>query len=506
MEEDEKLPLPAPEGEEVAPSRRISRRGIVGAGLALLAGAAAVGIAVESSRGKPSSPRGAPKPQPPRYLSTKLTVPKTTAWKRGTTAAGLIFVTPRDKNFKGLIMDEMGEPVWIEPTNSNVTDLRVQLLDGKPVLTYWSGKNLGGYGEGTGAILDTSYRTIGRVTAGNGLKADLHEFGLTVNRTALLIAYPIVRRDLTPLGGPADGYIYNCHVQEVDIATGAVLLDWSAMDHVELTETYLGLKQDKGHDGTSASAAFDPFHTNGVSEDGDRLLLSFRHTHAIYSIDRKTGSVVWRLGGRKSDFVLDDDAVFAWQHDVRRQPDGSISLFDNHFYSGTDGVSRGMFFVLDEATKTATNTASFTSAKHLGTAMGSFQVLDNGNVLVGWGTDPTVTEFAADGRAVYQADLGGIAYRAYKSGWKASPTTAPDIAVRAADGGNMRVYASWNGATEVARWRILSGDTGQSLAPIATIDRSGFETVAMVPAASWVAVQALDSSDAVLATSDTHPT
>jgi hypothetical protein len=507
MVEEDHPKLPATESERATPSRRISRRGVLGVGVVIVTGAVAAGIAVGStSRAKPSPPTGAPKAQILSYQSTDLTIPKTTAWKRGATAAGLLFVTPQAKDFKGLIMDETGEPVWIEPTRSNVTDLRVQLLDGKPVLTYWSGKSFSGQGEGTGTILDTSYRTIGRVSAGNGLKADLHEFGLTSKRTALLTAYSVAKRDLSALGGPVDGYIYDGHLQEVDVATGAVLLDWSALDHLDLTETYLGLKQDKGHDGTSASKAFDAFHINGISEDGDRLLVSLRHTHTIYSVDRKTGDIVWRLGGRQSDFALPPDAVFAWQHDARRQPDGSISLFDNHLYSGTDGVSRGMFFELDEETKEATNTANFTFQKHLGTAMGSMQVLDNGHVLVGWGTDPAVTEFTADGRAIYQANLGGIAYRARKSRWTANPATAPDIAVRPVAGGKMRVYASWNGATEVARWRILAGDTQQTLVPTTTIDRSGFETVATVSAAAQVAAQALDSSGAVLATSDTHST
>jgi hypothetical protein len=473
----------------------------------VVAGAVAAGIVADSaSRAKPSPPKAAPKPQPLSYLSTDLTIPKTTAWKRGATAAGLLFVTPQVKDFKGLIMDETGEPIWIEPTNSNVTDLRVQTLDGKPVLTYWTGKSSSGQGEGTGTILDTSYRTIGKVSAGNGLKADLHEFGLTSNRSALLTAYSVAKRDLSALGGPVDGYIYDCHLQEVDVATGAVLLDWSAMDHLDIAETYLGLKQDKGHDGTSAARAFDAFHINCVSEDGDRLLVSLRHTHTIYSVDRTTGAIVWRLGGKKSDFALPADAVFAWQHDARRHPDGSISLFDNHLYSGTDGVSRGMFFELDEETKTATNTASFSYGKHLGIAMGSMQVLDNGHVLIGWGTDPAVTEFTADGRAIYQANLGGIAYRAHKSRWTATPTTRPDIALRPAGGGKLRVYASWNGATEVARWRILAGDTAQTLMPTTTIDRSGFETDVMVQTAPRIAVQALDSSGAVLATSDARST
>jgi hypothetical protein len=499
--------------DEKNPASHVSRRtmliggGIAAAGLVAIGAVGGAGfesIRLAGSEADAAAPAPTPTPKTVRYVSTDLTIPLTTTWKRGTTAAGLLFVEPQVKGFNGLIVDQSGEPVWIEPTKANLTDLRVQTLNGKRVLTYWSGKSLGGHGEGSGTILDASYRKIGEVSAANGLTADLHEFNLTSSGTALLTSYSTVKHDLSSIGGPVDGYLYDCHVQEIDLATGAVLLDWDALDHVDIDETYLGLKQDKGHDGTSAGAAFDAFHLNAIDEDGDGLLVSLRHTHTVYSIDRKLGTVRWRLGGRHSDFALAKDAVFAWQHDVRRHPDGTISLFDNHLYSGTNGASRAMFFSLDESTMTATNTKTLAFQKHLGTAMGSVQLLGNGNVLVGWGTDPYVTEFTAEGEAVYQARLGGISYRASKSVWHATPSTVPDIAVVAMDATTSRVYASWNGATNVAKWRILAGESETSMQPAMTVPRSGFETLTTTSHAPKIAVQALDSDGAVLATSAIH--
>jgi hypothetical protein len=353
-----------------------------------------------------------------------------------------------------------------------------------------------------GTILDDTYTKVATVKAGNGLEADLHEFNLTSKGTALITIYTVVKADLSAIGGVKNGYIYDCHVQEVDVRTGRVLLDWSALDHVPIADTHLTLTQDPGHDGTSAGRAFDAYHLNAVEEDGDALLVSSRHTHTIYSIDRTTGAVRWRFGGKHSDIAVPADAVFAWQHDVRRHPDGTITLFDNHLYSGTDGQSRGLRFTVDEATNIATVQQVFTYDGHLGTAMGSVQVLPNGNVLIGWGTDPAVTEFTYAGAAIYEATLGSISYRAARHPWVAHPSTAPDIAARAESGG-VRVFASWNGATEVAHWRILAADDAATLATVATVARSGFETVHLVPAAKVVAVQALDASGAVLAASPT---
>ncbi len=485
----------------------LTRRALITGGSLIGAGLIVGGTLLGQQRQRSSAADAttdptAKKPAMRTFVSTDLTTPVVTSWRTGTTAPGLIFVTQQVKGFNGLIMEEAGEPVWIEPTTSNITDLKVQQFEGRPVLTYWTGTSTGGHGAGVGTILDDTYTKVATVQAGNGLDADLHEFNLTAQGTALMTIYTVKKADLSTIGGAADGYIYDCHVQEVDVRTGRVLLDWSAYDHVPIKDTYLTLKQDPGHDGTTAARAFDAYHLNAVEEDGDALLVSSRHTHTIYSIDRTTGTVRWRFGGKHSDIAVPDDAAFAWQHDVRRHPDGTITLFDNHLYSGTNGESRGLRFTLDESADIATVEQVFTYDGHLGTAMGSVQVLPNGNVLVGWGTDPAATEFTYAGAAIYEATLGGISYRASRHPWVAHPATVPAIAARAESGG-VRVFASWNGATEVSRWRILAADAGATPQAVATVPRTGFETAHLVPAAKVVAVQALDASGAVLATSRT---
>jgi hypothetical protein len=474
---------------------------IIGGGASVLVLASAgVGTWAAIHPDATKAPTAAPakKPVLDRYRSTSLTIPRTTVWKSATaTAAGLLFVEPQVAGFNGLIMDDDGEPVWIEPTKANLTDLRVQHYLGAPVITYWSGKSIGGHGQGEGSILDTGYNKIAEVKAGNGLLADLHEFTVTSRGTALMTAYSTVRADLSSIGGPSSGYMFNCHVQEVDIATGTVLLDWDAMQHVPIDETYLTIKLAAGADGSTPAKAFDTYHANAISEDGDALLVSLRHTHTVYCIDRTTGTVRWRFGGKNGDIAIADDAKFAWQHDVRMNPNGQVSLFDNHYYSPGSGHSRGMFFEVDATKMVATNTAEFAYQNHRATAMGSVQLLEGGHVLVGWGVAPFVTEFAPDGQAIYQASLGGISYRANRAEWHSSPTTVPDIAV-AERSGKLRVHASWNGATEVASWRVLQGPNAGSLAPVVTVKRAGFETSILAPSAAQTSVEALDQSGKIL--------
>ena len=471
---------------------------------------AAAGAGVYAvTRPAPESSAATPTPTPTptstpalrHFASTELTTPVVTTWKTGTTAAGLLFVTQQVKGFNGLIMRENGEPVWIEPTEANVTDLRVQTYRGEPVITYWTGKSYGGHGDGVGVILDNTYAEIARVAAGNGVEADLHEFQLTDRGTALILVYETEPADLSGVGGPKDGHIFDCRVQEIDVASGEVLLDWKAQEHIPVTETYLGLRQDKGHDGTTVDRAFDPYHFNSVEDDGDRLLVSARHTHALYALDRTSGDILWRFGGKRSDIAVAEDAVFAWQHDARHHPDGTISLFDNHLYAPSDGHSRGMVFRLDEDARTATLVQEYAYDEHLGIAMGSAQLLPGGNVLVGWGTDPAATEFTKAGEPVWEAGLGGICYRSYRCEWVAHPTTAPAVAARA-EGDGTRVFASWNGATEVRRWRFLASETGEPQ-PVGELRRSGFETSLLAPKAARVSVQALDRNGEVIGASRT---
>jgi hypothetical protein len=499
---------------------RVSRRHFLqGAGLAVVgavagAGAARSGVFPLPASASAATPAHAPSPSPSppssgaaaglpdrTFTSTALTAPHVSVWTDAATAPGLLFTGPMGHGANGLITDSNGSPVWMEPTGAGVTDLRVQTYRGSPVLTYWSGTSVGGHGEGTGIIRDTSYALVAQVSAADGLKADLHEFTLTQEGTALLTSYPTVRADLSSLGGPAAGFIYDCRVQEVDVATGDLVFDWTASQHIALAESFLRPGDDPAADGRSPDTAFDPFHVNSVDRRPDGYLVSARHTHTAYLVDR-TGNVVWRLGGRRSDFAIPAEAAFAWQHDVRQRPGGVISMFDNHYRDGSTGTSRGLLLAVDESAHTAALTLALEHGGHRGNAMGNVQFLDNGHYLVGWGADPAATEFAADGTAISEATgIGSGCYRAYRHVWSATPTTSPDIAVVPGNGSTMQAFVSWNGATEVAAWRLLTGTDPERLVEAAVVKKRGFETNAAVAAAAHLAVEAVDGKGGVLATS-----
>ena len=422
---------------------------------------------------------------------------------------GAVFVAPKvGLSQKGpMIVAPDGELVWFHPLagTDQAFDFRAQRYRGKPVLTWWEGPLADFHGRGVGRIYDTAYRPVATVRAGNGYSADLHELELTPRGTAWIAIYEAVPWDLRSRGGKRDGTVYDQIVQEVDVRTGAVLFEWHSMGEVGLDESYQPLPDKPG-------VIYDPVHINSVAEQPDgSILVSARHTHAVYAIDRKTGKIRWRLGGKRSSFDEGGEKLFAWQHDARRRADGAITLYDNAANGAKPGrESRGLVIRLDEEKKTARIEQELTATPPvLGPTQGNLQNLPGGNSLVGWGgTSPRLTQFDRAGRTVFDARLrspGSESYRAYRMPWRATPAERPAVAVRSARG-RTTAYASWNGATEVARWRLLGGPDADRLRPLGEIRRSGFETALRVRGdAARLAVEALDEQGRALARSETIP-
>ena len=311
-------------------------------------------------------------------------------------------------------------------------------------------------------------------------------------------------RDLSSIGGPKEGAIWDNIVQELDIATGRVLFEWRSAEHVALEESYADVP--RAERGAEADA-YDYFHVNSVELDDDgNFIVSARNTHAVYKLARADGEVLWRLGGKRSDYELGPGARFAWQHDARRQPDGTLTLYDNVAdEEDAGGASRVVILDLDDERMRATVVRSFEHPTGLlATTQGNAQFLPGGHVFVGWGSQPFFTEFDRDGRVLLDGRFGvegTDSYRAYRLEWTGRPLEQPAIVVES-DGERRTAHVSWNGATDVARWQMLAGRTAQTLRPIAERATEGFETALPVETDEpLVAVRALNERGAVLGTS-----
>jgi len=279
-------------------------------------------------------------------------------------------------------------------------------------------------------------------------------------------------------------------VQELDIETGEVLFEWHSLEHVGLEEAY--------------TKPYDYFHINSIDVyDENHLLISSRNTCTVYKVDRKTGEVVWRLGGKKSDFEMGPGTVTAFQHDARRHPDGTLTVFDNR-NEYVDEQSRAIVLKLDEEAMTAKLVHEYTHPnKVLSATQGNVQVLENGNVFVGWGSEPVLSEFSSDGELLFSASFPAESesYRAFRFQWSGKLHGEPAVVFEAGPDDEVTLYTSWNGATEVADWEVLAGPGPDRLEPAESVPRRGFETVIKVNTTEpYVGVRAKDTSGKVLRT------
>jgi hypothetical protein len=408
-----------------------------------------------------------------------------------------------------MIIDRAGNLVWFVPVSDNgsiaarTMNVRVQSYRGQPVLTYWTGGLVASHGAGHYEILDQSYKLIATVQAGDGLQGDLHEFRLTPQGTALLTAYGQASgRIPNPAGtGWRHGDYFYCCAQEVDVATGKLLMQWRCDHHVPFKASHRLPTPPK------PTTPWDPFHMNSINVDPSdgNLIVSLRNIWAFYKIERHTGRVMWQCGGDGGDFRIGHGAHFAFQHHVTPHGNGIYTIFDNEAGPPAEAKqSRGLVIHLDEKRRRVKLVRAY---RHdpplLDEALGSVQPLDAGHMFVGFGNSAYFTEWDSGGDVVLDAHLSGgvVSYRAFQSQWQGRPAEAPRIALVPGTT-SATLYASWNGATVHRDWRVLGSSDPDTLTQMSVVPVQGFETGIIMPETpAFVAVEALDDSGSVLASS-----
>jgi hypothetical protein len=418
---------------------------------------------------------------------------------------GDIFVAPQfgPKQDGPMILDPHGDLIWFLPSpiqeNRLITNFQVQHLNGQPVLTWWQGDTHTGHGRGVGMIYNQHYQPVATVKAGNGLDMGLHEFLVTNQGDAYFTAS--WRVHVPGISQP----VIDSIIQEVGIKTGLVLFQWNALDHVPPSQSY----KKPGQTGRN----YDPYHANSIALDSDgNLIVSMRNTSADYEINHQTGQIMWTLGGKASSFTMGAGTATWGQHDAIVHPGEQLTIFDDG--GGPPRVhpySRGIRIALHTNNMTSTLIREYDHAPQLAAAFeGSLQPLSDGDVFIGWGQQPYFSEDDASGRQIFDAHFAepSGSYRAYRFPWSGRPPVSQlGAALATAGNGAIDLYASWNGATNVASWRVLGGASPGKLAPIGSKAKSGFQTgIAVHAELPYYALQARSSSGQALGTSPVQQT
>ena len=407
-----------------------------------------------------------------------------------------------------LILDNHLAPVWFEPVPEDIVagNLSLQAYQGKPALAWWQGyiTNTGATVTGEDVVVNQHYQTVATLKGADGWVPTLHELVIRGDN-AWVTANKNIPMNLSKYGGAYNGALIDSAVQEYSLKTGKLLYSWDALDHIPLSDSYASLPTN--------AFPWDAYHVNAIQLTGNgSFVVSMRNAWGAYLVNINTGRIAWALGGKHSSFKFGPRAGFQWQHDVALHPGSIVTLFDDHCcqitgggtYVTPTGPSRGLELKLDQRTHTASLSAQYThGANYDADYMGSTQPLPNGDVFVGWGSQPSFSEYSGSGRLLFDVVFPrpDLSYRANLEQWVGLPLDPPVGAARKKSG-KSTVYASWNGATQVVSWRVLAGPSASGLAAVAASAKSGFETAIPVRQSyKTFEVQALDANGRVIGTS-----
>ena len=444
--------------------------------------------------------KNAPASEFPNYLTVPQDIPHYTV----TTASpdngeGDIFVAaiPWTAAVTGsylLILDGQGNLIYYRSMGNEYNGFDFKVLPNGD-LSYFSQK------DSTFYVMDSHYQIIKKYQAGNGYTTDLHDLLLLPNGNVILMAYDDETVDMSKVvpGGKTNATVTGLIVQELDPSNN-VIYQWRSWDFVSFTDSTASLTDDK----------IDLVHGNGLALASDgNLLVSSRNLSEITKVNLQTGAVIWRLGGKANQFQFVNDQPFAYQHNIGQLPNGDITVFDNHGTEQSPAPSRGVEYKVDEVNKTVTKVWEFLDNPPIfATFMGDTQRLSDENTFLDWGAPFTgsgyqfvnITEVNPQNQVIFQLafDQPYVSYRAFRAPWQGSPLTKPDLAFKEDGSGLLLLGYSWNGATEVASWKVYGGSSPSSLSLVDQKAKTGFETqtqlTSILPGECYFQAAAIDKN------------
>ncbi|RYE20936.1 MAG: hypothetical protein EOP51_16755 [Sphingobacteriales bacterium] len=272
------------------------------------------------------------------------------------------------------------------------------------------------YTSGSICITDTNLNIInqlmmlpnGNITQVNHA-ADGHDFIYIDDAHYIILGYLEEARNNIPafLKPMAGVRVLSSVIEEVQ--NGKVIWQWNSSDHPEL---YEASKLNNNFSDTAKTQDYLHINSLFIDPNDKNLVVSCKNSNQVLKLNRKTGNIIWRLGGKKSDFVMNTEQQFIHQHHATFTKEHSLLLFDN----GDDSRprSRVIEFTLDEANKKIKTFKSIMLPGIYTPAVGSVQKFD-GTYFISTGTACKVLEVKqANDKIEIQYQLPYASYRVLK--------------------------------------------------------------------------------------------
>jgi hypothetical protein len=278
---------------------------------------------------------------------------------------------------KAMILNTMGEVICYR----NVPIGNDFKLHPNGTISLWNGTKW--------LILNSSLQIIDSVSCVNGIETDNHDFLILANGHYLLIGKQSETKDLSakkyfnqlhPIAGSKRAKVKYDVIQELD-KNKKLVYQWNSKDHFKL--------EDADRFYLTDTATVDVTHFNSIDVDAEgSILVSARFFNEVFKINKKTGSIMWRLGGKYNTLtLLNNPKSFLGQHDARFTGQNTFTLFDNgHTYDSLKQNARVLEYEINETLKTAKVIGEYSNPGNIySQAAGNVQRIKNGYTLVNYG-------------------------------------------------------------------------------------------------------------------------
>jgi hypothetical protein len=384
------------------------------------------------------------------------------------------------------IIDNDGTIFWARDVGRGGTDFK---LNSNGYLTHYSTITDTPYW----LVLDSNYFAFDSLQCQNGyeIETESHDMMMYPDGHALVMAHDKQTIDMTPYGGIPDATVQGLVLQELD-ANRDVVFEWRSWDHFLFTDANIWTPL--------TNAIVDYVHANSIERDFDgNLLLSSRNMDELTKINRSTGDIIWRMGGENNQFTFVNDNIpahFSSQHDLRRIPNGNITVFNNGNHL-TPLRSSAKEYALDEVNKIATLVWYYEHPlvdgfELFGAATGNAQRLPNGNTMINWGLIgtydglPNFTEVDANKNIVWEMSFdsaGQKSYRVHKYEW--NPCSRVSGFTMKANPKPLKTTLSWGIATGAKSYKVRYRKLGASSWTTVKAEKAKFQLTSLSPGTAY---------------------